>query len=165
MPVNEWCRWSTSRPQTQTSSLIYQPLYRSIKQARSHSLALKTSVTACVHVVQLASHTGWPLRCAWWEQSLVSLSPSRRALAGTREIQGECWPSHSMGDCNGVALACCCMVDTAIPEFPTPRGGSACAGERQKFTSGEFMCCFPSPWRLMVAQRLSAFRDIFWHIS
>lgn len=167
VPRKKWCKPSRSRPQTQTLSLIYQlrpPLYRSRKQVRSHSPALRTRGTSCVREVQLVSHTVWPLRCAWWEQPLVSPRSSRRALVGTRQIQGECRTSRRVGDCKWV-LRPWSAVGTAIPVFPTPRRGSACAGERQKFMAGMFMCCFPGPRRLMAAQRLSAFRDIFWHLS
>lgn len=95
MPRNKCCRWSKSRPQTQTSSLIYQP-----------------------------SKTG--------------------------QIQGECWPSHRMDDRRLVLWpwpAAAWWIQL-LPKFPIPRGGSACADGRQKFTLGEFKCCFPKPLKV-----------------
>lgn len=43
---------------------------------------------------------------------------------------------HGWQPAGGWALACCGLVDTAIPKFPELKEGSACA-----VTSGEFMWC------------------------
>lgn len=81
-----------------------------------------TSGIASVHLIQLASHTGWLLHFVWWEQPLVSLNPSRRALAGTGQTRGEYWPSHNVDDCKLVlwSWSPAAWWIQPYPNFPHP---------------------------------------------